>query len=116
MLYDRHEQITHKSEFFVNITVDDIGEACENDYEHVLSEMKNVNNSLAKFCRSRALHQRIRDMTEETRHFRLVITQGCNNLNQIARHFNKDGVSRELIEQVKQQILFLQEIRKKIIQ
>lgn len=84
------------------------------EYDTILRSSKIVNNSLAKFCRLSALNHRIRDMTEETRHFRLVITQGCNNLNQIAKHLNKEGINSKLIEQVKQQILFLQKLRDKI--
>lgn len=53
-----------------------------------------------EYCRALILGHRIRDMTQETRKFRLIIANGCNNINQIAWNLNRSGLTEDTYSQV----------------
>lgn len=63
------------------------------------------------YCRACILRQKIRDKSPEEQHFRLVLTQGCNNINQIAHHLNREGLHAETLTKVNAMLAWFREIK-----
>lgn len=63
------------------------------------------------YCRACILRQKIRDKSPEEQHFRLVLTQGCNNINQIAHHLNREGLHAETLSKVNAMLAWFRELK-----
>ena len=63
------------------------------------------------YCRACILRQKIRDKSPEEQHFRLVLTRGCNNINQIAHHLNREGLHAETLSKVNAMLAWFREIK-----
>lgn len=63
------------------------------------------------YCRACILRQKIRDKSPEEQRFRLVITQGCNNINQIAHHLNRESLHAETLSKVNAMLAWFREIK-----
>lgn len=63
------------------------------------------------YCRACVLRHKIRDKSPEEQHFRLVLTQGCNNINQIAHHLNREGLHAEILSQVNAILAWFREMK-----
>ncbi len=63
------------------------------------------------YCRACILRQKIRDKSPEEQHFRLVLTQGCNNINQIAHQLNREGLHAETLSKVNAMLAWFREIK-----
>lgn len=63
------------------------------------------------YCRACVLRHKIRDKSPEEQHFRLVLTQGCNNINQIAHHLNREGLHAETLSKVNAMLVWFRELK-----
>ena len=63
------------------------------------------------YCRACILRQKIRDKSPVEQHFRLVLTQGCNNINQIAHHLNREGLNAETLSRVNAMLAWFREMK-----
>lgn len=63
------------------------------------------------YCRACVLRHKIRDKSPEEQHFRLVLTQGCNNINQIAHHLNREGLHAETLSKVNAMLAWFRELK-----
>ena len=59
----------------------------------ILDDTLRNGHSPSDFCRLRCLRQKVADMSDEARRERRIFINMANNLNQIARHFNTEGVN-----------------------
>ena len=75
----------------------------------ILNDALRNGHSPSDFCRLRCLRQKVTDMSDEARNERRIFINMANNLNQIARHFNTEGVNSRTVEELEQ---FLAEIHK----
>ena len=75
----------------------------------ILDDALRNGHSPSDFCRLRCLRQKVADMSDEARRERRIFINMANNLNQIARHFNTEGVNPGTVEELEQ---FLAEIHK----
>lgn len=83
----------------------------EQQKAYIDAAAKAVGMKKTEYCRARILGHRIRDMTPETRKFRLVIANGCNNINQIARNLNRSGVTSDTFSQVKAMLEWFRQLK-----
>ena len=77
--------------------------------EYITFRVTPAGHSPSDFCRLRCLRQKVADMSDEARRERRIFINMANNLNQIARHFNTEGVNPGTVEELEQ---FLAEIHK----
>ena len=68
----------------------------------ILDDALRNGHSPSDFCRLRCLRQKVADMSDEARRERRIFINMANNLNQIARHFNTEGVNPGTVAELKQ--------------
>lgn len=63
------------------------------------------------YCRDCILKRKIRNKSPAERQFRLVLTQGCNNINQIARHLNTEGLNKDTFAEVQAMLTWFRKLK-----
>lgn len=63
------------------------------------------------YCRDCILKRKIRNKSPAERQFRLTITQGCNNINQIARHLNTEGLNATTHSEVMAMLAWFRQLK-----
>ena len=75
----------------------------------ILSHARKTGHSPSDYCRLCCLKHRVNDMSDDARKERRLFIQMANNWNQIARHFNTEGVNPKTVAELEQ---FLADIKK----
>lgn len=62
------------------------------------------------YCRLTILGRKVTDLSPETRKFRQALVNGGNNLNQLVRHMNQTGASKNDIKEVMELIAWFKQL------